>query len=167
MGGVFLTPLAMNDVTAAEEILSTMLHHLGYDCDVWEVESSDGGPPGLEVTLGDDKEADALLGRDGDRLEDLQFLVNKLLRQRHPGSARVRLDVNGYRARKDDVFLEEVRRQADLVREGGRAVKLEPMNSYQRRLVHHLFRDDPEVETWAPEDESRMKRITLLPRGGV
>jgi spoIIIJ-associated protein len=121
----------------------------------------------LEVTLGDDKEADALLGRDGDRLEDLQFLVNKLLRQRHPGSARVRLDVNGYRARKDDVFLDEVRRQADLVREGGRAVKLEPMNSYQRRLVHHLFRDDPEVETWAPEDESRMKRITLLPRGGV
>ena len=85
MGGVFLTPLAMNDVTAAEEILSTMLHHLGYDCDVWEVESTDGGPPGLEVTLGDDKEADALLGRDGDRLEDLQFLVNKLLRQRHPG----------------------------------------------------------------------------------
>jgi predicted RNA-binding protein Jag len=38
------------------------------------------------------------------------------------------------------------------------------MNSYQRRLVHHAFRDDPGVRSWSPEDSGRLKRISLLPR---
>ena len=77
---------------------------------------------------------------------------------------RVRVDVNRFRDRKDDSFLDEVRSVADKVRTSGQAIKLDPMNSYQRRLVHNLFKDDPAIRTWSPEDESRMKRITLLPR---
>jgi spoIIIJ-associated protein len=74
------------------------------------------------------------------------------------------VDVNHFRDRKDDSFLNQVRSVADKVRSSGQAIKLDPMNSYQRRLVHNLFKDDPSIRTWSPEDESRMKRITLLPR---
>jgi spoIIIJ-associated protein len=152
----------MNAVTAAQEILEIMLRHLGYTAEVTVDTSSD--VPGLQVTVDDPKASSALTGKRGERLDDIQHLVNKLLRQKLPDAPRVRVDVNHFRDRKDDHFLNDVRALADKVRSSGQAIKLDPMNSYQRRLVHNLFKDDPGVRTWSPEDESRMKRITLLPR---
>ena len=46
----------------------------------------------------------------------------------------------------------------------GKTIKLDPMNSYQRRLIHHHFEDHPSVRTWSPEDKARLKRISLSPR---
>src|SRR6187549_659719 len=152
----------MNDATSAREILEIMLRHLGYTAEV-EIES-DSDVPGLQVTVDDAKAASALTGKRGERLDDIQHLVNKLLRQKLADAPRVRVDVNHFREHKDDSFLDEVRRLADKVRATGHPIKLDPMNSYQRRLVHNLFKDDPGIKTWSPEDDSRMKRITLLPR---
>lgn len=154
----------MNAATAAQEILQIMLRHLGYSADV--AVDSDPHEPGLQVTVADPKAASALTGKRGERLDDIQHLVNKLLRQKLPDAPRVRVDVNRFRESKDDHFLNEIRRLADKVRASGQAMKLDPMNSYQRRLVHNLFKDDPAIRTWSPEDDSRMKRITLLPKNG-
>ena len=152
----------MNVESAAQDILQIMLRHLGYTADV--AIEPDCDVPGLQVTIADPKAATALTGKQGERLDDLQHLVNKLLHQKLPDAPRVRVDVNHFRDGKDDHFLTEIRRCADKVRETGQPWKLEPMNSYQRRLVHTLFKDDPGIKTWSPEDDSRMKRITLLPR---
>jgi len=152
----------MNDATSAREILEIMLRHLGYTAEV-EIDS-ESDVPGLQVTVADAKAASALTGKRGERLDDIQHLVNKLLRQKLPDAPRVRVDVNHFRDQKDGHFLDDVRRLADKVRASGQAIKLDPMNSYQRRLVHNLFKDDPGIKTWSPEDDSRMKRITLLPR---
>jgi hypothetical protein len=43
-------------------------------------------------------------------------------------------------------------------------MQLEPMNSYERRIVHNAFKDDPDVATWSPSDSARIKQITLLKR---
>ena len=152
----------MNAASEATEILEIMLRHLGYTAEV--AVEPDGDVPGLQVTVADAKAATALTGKRGERLDDLQHLVNKLLHQKVPDSPRVRVDVNHFRGQKDDQFLDDIRRCADKVRTTGQAWKLDPMNSYQRRLVHNLFKDDPDIKTWSPEDDSRMKRITLLPR---
>ncbi len=152
----------MNAVTSAREILEIMLRHLGYTAEV--AVDADCDVPGLQVMVEDAKAASALTGKHGERLDDIQHLVNKLLRQKLPDAPRVRVDVNGFRERKDDSFLNDIRALADTVRTSGQAIKLDPMNSYQRRLVHNLFKDDPGIRTWSPEDDSRMKRITLLPR---
>jgi spoIIIJ-associated protein len=152
----------MNAATEAREILEIMLRHLGYTAEV-EIEA-DSDLSGLQVTVADAKAALALTGKRGERLDDLQHLVNKLLHQKVPDAPRVRVDVNHFRGQKDDQFLNDIRLCADKVRSSGQPWKLEPMNSYQRRLVHNLFKDDPEIKTWSPEDDSRMKRITLLPR---
>jgi spoIIIJ-associated protein len=152
----------MNAATSAREILEIMLRHLGYTAEV-EIES-DSEVPGLQVTVADAKAAAALTGKRGERLDDIQHLVNKLLRQKLADAPRVRVDVNHFREHKDDHFLDDVRRLAEKVRATGHPIKLDPMNSYQRRLVHNLYKDDPGVKTWSPEDDSRMKRITLLPR---
>jgi hypothetical protein len=46
----------------------------------------------------------------------------------------------------------------------GALAAIEPMNSYERRIVHNAFKDDPDVATWSPSDSARIKQITLLKR---
>ena len=155
----------MNAATEARDILVIMLRHLGYTAEVALEPGTE--IPGLQVNVADPKAAEALTGKRGERLDDIQHLVNKLLHQKLPDAPRVRVDVNHFRGRKDDDFLDDVRRSAEKVRATGQSVLLEPLNSYQRRLVHNLFKEDPQVKTWSPEDDSRMKRITLLPRAST
>ena len=55
---------------------------------------------------------------------------------------------------------------AELVRKTGRPFHLDPMNSYDRRIIHNAFKDDPDIMTWSPQDDSKVKRITLKRRDG-
>jgi predicted RNA-binding protein Jag len=57
-----------------------------------------------------------------------------------------------------------VRQVADVVRQTGRSYQLEPMNAYERRIVHNTFKDDPQIMTWSPPDDARVKRITIKRR---
>ena len=151
----------MNAINDAREILEIMLRHLGYTAEV--AIDAECEVPGLQVTVADAKAAIALTGKKGERLDDIQHLVNKLLHQKLPDAPRVRVDVNHFRGQKDDDFLNDIRRLADKVRATRQPITLDPMNSYQRRLVHNLFKDDRGIKTFSPEDDSRMKCITLLP----
>ena len=74
------------------------------------------------------------------------------------------MDVEHWREMKDDNLVHRVKQLADIVRNTGRSYQLEPMNSYQRRIVHNTFKDDPEIATWSPPDSERIKRITLRKR---
>ena len=65
---------------------------------------------------------------------------------------------------RDDKLRQRIRQIAETVRISGRPVKLEPMNSYDRRIVHNTLQDDPEVMTFSPNDEARIKRITIQRR---
>lgn len=149
----------MNPSHCAQEILDTMLSHLGFSAAIELADDPSG--PSLHVRM---DQPHSLIGPSGERLDDLQHLVNKLLRQQYPDAPRIRLDVENFRRREAERFLEGVRLLAQQVRATGQALKLDPMNSYERRLVHHLFKDDPEIRSWSPEDAGRLKRITLLPR---
>jgi spoIIIJ-associated protein len=65
---------------------------------------------------------------------------------------------------RDDALVRRVREIAEQVRQSGVSLQLDPMNSYDRRVVHNAFKDDPQVATFSPEEGGRMKRITLTPR---
>ncbi|MDG2122470.1 MAG: R3H domain-containing nucleic acid-binding protein [Verrucomicrobiales bacterium] len=143
----------------AKEVLDTMLGYLGFVAEV-EAEAGASGP-GLQVYTG---ESEMLIGRDGDRLDDIQYLLNRVLQKKMPDAPRVRVDVEHFRTMQEDRMLEAVRAQAERVRTTGEPVKLEPMNGYFRRLVHNAFADDPEIESVSPGDRGRVKRITLRRR---
>ena len=64
----------------------------------------------------------------------------------------------------DASFGTRIHQLADAVRVNGRPIETEPLNSYDRRLVHNAFRDDPNLATWSPHDDSRIKRITIKRR---
>ncbi len=143
-----------------QELLDTMLGHLGYAFDIVE-DTADDGTVTLQVYTA---EADRLIGPGGEALDDLQFLVNRLLQARNRHAPRVVVDVEHYRSMRQDGFLKEIRTLAEQVRVTGRPVQLEPMNSYDRRLVHNVFKDDPKVMSSSPQDDARLKRITLARR---
>src|SRR6476469_3674078 len=103
------------------------------------------------------EESRRLIGRNGEMLEAIQFLLNRLLQAKDNDAPKVIVDCEHYRSMRED-------RIAERVRITGRSLQLEPMNSYQRRIVHNAFKDDPEVATWSPSDSARIKQITLLKR---
>ena len=74
------------------------------------------------------------------------------------------VDVEHYRAMRDDTLVEKVRHLAQAVRSTGRPLQTDPLNSYDRRIVHNAFKDDPDICTWSPQDDARVKRITIKSR---
>lgn len=142
------------------ELLDTLLGHLGYAFEIQEDTSTDGVVT-LQVYTA---EAERLIGPHGEALDDLQFLVNRLLQAKDRHAPRVVVDVEHHRTMQQDGFLREIRALAERVRATGRPEQLEPMNSYDRRVVHNAFKDDPQVTTYSPPDDARLKRITLVPR---
>jgi spoIIIJ-associated protein len=97
-------------------------------------------------------------------MDDLQYLVNRILTSQNPPGARIIVDVQHYRSMRDDALVAKVRQLASAVRASGRPMQTAPLNSYDRRIVHNAFKDDPELVTWSPPDDARVKRITIRKR---
>src|SRR5438067_13486889 len=97
-------------------------------------------------------------------LDVIQFLLNRLLQAKNKDAQKVIVDCEHYRSMREDRIVQRVRELAERVRITGRSLQLEPINSYQRRIVHNAFKDDPDAATWSPSDSARIKAITLLKR---
>ncbi len=146
----------------ARETLELMLGHLGLVFEVEEIEQ--GGRSVLNIRA---RDAGRLIGRDGHTLEDLQYLLNRILNRHDETAAGVIVDVEGYRQKEKQDFIGRIRELAEQVRRSGRPIVLAPMNSFDRRLVHQAFADDPEIVTQSEEGTARLKQITLALRGSA
>ncbi len=146
----------MSSNLTPREILDTMLGYLGF---VFEIEEQErDGHKVLQIFT---HEADRLIGRREQTLDDLQFLLNRILQSGNPKAARVVVDVDHHRAMRDDALIAKVRHLAEAVKSTGRPLLTEPLNSYDRFVVHNVFKDDPDVMTWSPPDDAKLKRITI------
>ena len=141
------------------EVLDTILGYLGFVVEIQE-QNRDGNHI-LQILS---HEPERLIGRRDEVMDDLQYLVNRVLAAHVPPGPRVIVDVEHHRAMRDDALLEKVQHLAQAVRSTRRPIQTDPLNSYDRRIVHNAFKDDPEVATWSPQDDARLKRITLRPR---
>jgi spoIIIJ-associated protein len=144
-----------------KETLEKILSLLGFEASVDEHKMDEGIL--LDVKTDD---AGRLIGRQGQTLADLQYITNRLLFQQDPAAPKAMVDVGGYRAQARDALVKRANEAAEKVRRWGDAVELEPMNAFDRRVVHQTLKDDPDVETHSVEvDGSDKKAILLRPRG--
>jgi len=143
-----------------KELLDTMLGYLGFVVQIEETQS-EGGNLTLQIYT---EESGRLIGRDGETLEAIQFLLNRLIQAKDKDAPKVIVDCELYRSMREDRIVQRVRELAERVRISGRSLQLEPMNSYERRIVHNAFKDDPDIGTWSPSDSARIKQITLIRR---
>lgn len=141
------------------DTLDTMLGLLGFVCEIEESQDEHGVH--LQVYT---QEKDRLLGRNGALLEDIQLLLNRVLQAKDKRAPKVQVDIEHFRGMKEDGLVHRVKQIAEIVRQTGRSYQLEPMNAYERRIVHNAFKDDPEIQSWSPPDDARLKRITLRKR---
>jgi spoIIIJ-associated protein len=146
----------MTTVETSAKILDTMLGHLGIAATVETQETPDG--PCLQIHSTDSK---AIIGRDGDRLDDIQYLVNRILRRSHPKAERIKVDCEHFRTIREDKMAAEIREIADRVKTTGKPHQLRPLNAYYRRMVHNILTGDADIESHSPEGDERLKRITI------
>ena len=146
----------MTTVESATKILDTMLGHLGFTATIEVQETHDG--PCLQIHSG---ESETIIGRDGDRLDDLQYLVNRILRRHLPKAERIKVDCSHFRAIQEDRLNEEVTGIAARVKATGKPFQMRPLNAYYRRLVHNILVADPEILSHSPQGDDRLKRITI------
>jgi spoIIIJ-associated protein len=113
----------------------------------------------LEVKLED---SGRLIGRQGQTLADLQYITNRIVFQQDATSPKVTVDVGGYRLQAREALVKKAKDAADKVRRWGEPVELEAMGSFDRRIIHHAFKDDPDVETHSFEVDGTDKKVLLL-----
>jgi spoIIIJ-associated protein len=143
-----------------KQILEKILTSLGFEAAVEEQKLEEG----ILLDVKTD-EAGRLIGRQGQTLSDLQYITNRLLFQQDATSPKVMVDVGGYRSQAREALVKKAKDAADKVRRWGDAVELEPMNAFDRRVVHQALKDDPDVETHSAEvDGTDKKAILLKPR---
>ncbi|HEU6446854.1 MAG TPA: R3H domain-containing nucleic acid-binding protein [Verrucomicrobiae bacterium] len=140
-----------------KEILGTILSSLGFPATIDEQKLDDG-------ILLDVKTEDAgrLIGRQGQTLADLQYVTNRILFQQDSAAPKVTVDVGGYRSQAREALVKKAKEAAEKVRRWGDVVELEPMNSFDRRIVHQTLKDDPDVETQSVEVDGTDKKALLL-----
>ena len=106
-----------------------------------------------------------LIGRRGETLSSLQYLVNLIASRRLKVNAGVTIDVERYRQRRHETLQRLALRIADRVKFTERPISLEPMPSSERRIIHLVLRDDPEVTTQSVgQGESR--KVVISPKSG-
>ncbi|MGO8766253.1 MAG: protein jag [Limisphaerales bacterium] len=140
-----------------KEVLETILTSLGFQSTVEEHQMDEGVL--LDVKADD---AGRLIGRQGQTLADLQYLTNRILFQQSPSAPKVTVDVGGYRTQAREALVKKAKEAADKVRRWGDVVELEPLNAFDRRIVHQALKDDPDVETHSVEVEGTDKKAVLL-----
>lgn len=123
----------MNTEDQLSEILDNVLGLLLLEGS-YEIEEGDEG---FLVSI-DTKDAGRLIGARGESLEGLQLLVNQILSKKvgEEGFKRVLLDVSGWRKQKEEELVARSKEWANQVLETGKDLELEPMSSWQRRVVH-------------------------------
>jgi spoIIIJ-associated protein len=152
----------------AKEIVIELLRHMGIAAEVMVVDNPSIVPPDEEEPptifidiLGND--LGMLIGRRGDHLSHIQYLVSMLVNQRLGTWTRVIVDVEGYRSRREESLIGLAERVARQVSRSRRPIDLEPMPPNERRIIHLTLRSHPEVSTHS-SGEGNLRHITVEPR---
>ena len=143
----------------AQEILETLLRKMEIDGRV-SIRSA-ANPIVLDVET---ESGGLLIGRRGDTLSALQYIVNVLVGKRTRGWTKVVDDVEHWRSRREETLRALALRQADRVRQQRRAIALDPMPANERRIVHLTLQGYRDIETHSEGEEPNRRLVITLRR---
>jgi spoIIIJ-associated protein len=104
-----------------------------------------------------------LIGRRGETLDALQYLVSLSANRHQKKKKKIILDIEGYRKRREETLQRLATKLADKARQRGRSVVLEPMNSQERRIIHTTLQGREDVNTFS-EGEEPYRKIIISPK---
>ena len=144
------------------DFINALIKDIGLDAYA-ELYSCEDGTRRITI-VGDD--ASALIGHHGDTLDALQYLANLSANKRVNGVKRefvkITVDVEGYRAKREETLRTLARRMAEKVLRNKRSVMLEPMSAYERRIIHSEIQGIEGVSTNSIGSDSNRKIVIYL-----
>lgn len=141
----------------AGQFLSELLEKMGVQARVFAANTDSG----LRLRIDADSMG-LLIGRRGETLDALQYLVSLHVNRTSSEYQRITLDTEGYRSRREETLCRLARKTASQVRATGRAVAMEPMNPYERRILHSALQGFRGVTTHS-EGEEPNRRVIITP----
>ena len=117
----------------------------------------------VRVFIDDEENSGLIIGREGQTLSSLQYLVNRLASRKMQASVRIQVDTGDYRERQDDKLRQVAWHLAETADSLGRTQSTKPLSSYHRRVVHLALQDNETVFTRS-KGEGPMKRVLIVPK---
>jgi spoIIIJ-associated protein len=145
----------------ALEVLTKLVSPL----DATATVSAQAGPQGIELAV-QGQEAGVLIGRRGQNLEALQYLVTRIVSHRCGRPVRIIVDAGEYRRRRQESLEDLARRMAQKARQSQRPVAVGPLSAQERRVVHMTLKGEPGLTT-SSRGRGELKKVVISPKGGV
>lgn len=143
----------------ARLFLSDVFQKMDVDVDI-EVEEDEESIL-LKIT---GKDSGIIIGRRGETLDALQYLTSLAINKEKEGYKRVTIDIENYRQKREETLVRLANRLAERVVKYRKNVTLEPMNPYERRIIHSSLQNNRMVETYSVGDEPNRKVVITLKR---
>ena len=164
--GLPVTPLEQLDAVRLEALVDETVRKL--------IRPITGDEVGIAVKIGGgrvyvgiecDEDSGLLIGREGQTLAALQYMISRIVSRGMNAAVRVQLDAGEYRRRQDEKLREMALALADKVRQSGRSYSTRPLSSYHRRIVHVCLQEAADVQTRSTGD-GPMKRVVIMRKKG-
>lgn len=146
---------------AVVDFVTSVTEKMGFPSDV-RISFREGGKLGIRL---DTDHANILIGRKGKNLDALQLLANVLAGRFTDSEIKVILDTEGYRGRREEQLIQLAHKVGDQVKRTRGSKLLEPMNPFERRLIHTTLNDIEDIGTES-EGEGLYKQVRIFYRGG-
>ena len=151
---------SVSKLEQARSFLVGLLERMGSDA-VPQLEETEDGNIKVEFTGND---LGMLIGRRGETLDAIQHLTNDVINRGAEKRVRVIVDAENYRLKREDTLKRLAEKIAGKVRKYRRNVTLEPMNSYERHIIHMVLQDSPEVTTYSIGSDSNRRVVVAYSR---
>ena len=141
----------------SKNFLKQMIEDMGIDCDIES--RTEGNMIKFNIMCSEESDIGIIIGKRGETLDSLQYIVNLVTNRNADTYIRVILDCNQYRSKRERSLQKLARRLADKAVQTGRDIKLEPMNPYERRIIHTYLQNDENVNTFSQGNEPNRRVI--------
>lgn len=148
------------DIQTLTNEIRTFIEHMGFKEDIEAVEGFQGMTMRVSVRM--KKDSNLLIGEYGNNLFALEHLLKKYFRQKSADDLKFTLDINDYRMKKMEDLKQDVKTAAKNVRLYKKEVPLRAMSSFERRIVHLLLAEYPDITTESIGDEP-LRRVIIKP----
>lgn len=164
-----LADVMPEDATPEEvaiEALRMILGHMGVAAEVEVRPATEEEPLTLNIRGLDEQQVAALIGRKGETLSSLQFIVNMIVSRQSGHRERVIVDAQDYRTRRETNLRQMAHRIADQVRASGTPIILEAMPPNERRIIHMALADSGDIATESTGEGEQRRVVISLRKGG-
>ncbi|HOD13417.1 MAG TPA: RNA-binding cell elongation regulator Jag/EloR [Spirochaetota bacterium] len=142
------------------DVIENVFRRMEIDCRIADVKE---GESKVYIELESKNSSGLVIGRKGKTLEALQFMVNLIVNHKTGSDKKIILDIESYRAKRERALRKMSKDIAFKVIKSGKPWTLEPMNPFERRLIHLTLQNDTRVTTKS-EGQGIYRKVTIMPK---